>query len=310
MILLLLTLKKQAQEDWLDNSDITSIANEIDKKIDGIKSEYLNNVADHGFHAGENIFELMNKLKETPEVGIPLYGNLINTLTRGARMKKLYLRSAPTGVGKSRMAVADACNFACNEIYDLYQKQWIPNGTSEPTLIISTEQELDEIQTMMLAFLSGVDEENILNGDYSNDEEDRVRKAAAIIVKSPIWIEILPDFSLNDIENTVRKHAIDNKVNFVIFDYIHTSLKILEEITKRSGGVRLREDNVLYMLAIRLKDLANELEVFILTGTQLNADWVDVKEGNQNLLRGAKAIADKIDFGTIVLPVTETDLKV
>ena len=33
---------------------------------------------------------------------------------------------------------------------------------------------------------------------------------------------------------------------------------ILEEISKRSAGVRLREDNILFMLSRRLKDLANE----------------------------------------------------
>ena len=41
-------------------------------------------------------------------------------------------------------------------------------------------------------------------------------------------------------------------------DYIHTSLKILEEISKKSGGVKLREDNILFMLSIRLKDLCNK----------------------------------------------------
>lgn len=92
-------------------------------------------------------------------------------------------------------------------------------------------------------------------------------------------------------------------------DYIHTSLKILEEITKRSGGVKLREDNVLFMLAIRIKDLCNELGIFIESSTQLNGDWEDKPVANQNLLRGAKAIADKIDLGMITLPVTKNDLE-
>ena len=53
-------------------------------------------------------------------------------------------------------------------------------------------------------------------------------------------------------------------------DYIHTSLKILEEITRRSGGVKLREDNILFMLSIRLKDLCNQYGIFIMSATQLN----------------------------------------
>ena len=93
-------------------------------------------------------------------------------------------------------------------------------------------------------------------------------------------------------------------------DYIHTSLKILEEITKRSGGVKLREDNILFMISIRLKDLCNEYGIFIMSATQLNGDSKDANlpEINQNLLRGAKSIADKIDLGAIIMSVKKEDL--
>ena len=84
-------------------------------------------------------------------------------------------------------------------------------------------------------------------------------------------------------------------------DYIHTSLKILEEISKKSGGVKLREDNILFMLSIRLKDLCNKYGIFIMSATQLNSDYQDSETPDQNLLRGAKSIADKIDYGSILL---------
>ena len=85
-------------------------------------------------------------------------------------------------------------------------------------------------------------------------------------------------------------------------------MKILEEITKRSGGIKLREDNVLFMLSTRLKDLCNKYGIFIMSATQLNGDWKDAKIPDQNLLRGAKAIADKIDYGAILLNTTDEDL--
>ena len=206
---------KQQQEDWLDSVDRLMITSTVDKKLDELKSKYLNSTGEGQVQAGQNIFELISNLKKTPEVGIPLYGPLINTITRGARLKKFYLRSAPSGVGKSRLAVADICNFACNEIYDLYTQRWEKNGTSEPSLFITTEQEIDEVQTMMLSFLSAVDEEKILNGYYEGDEEARVIRAAEILSNSPIWIEELPDFSLDDVENVMRKHVIDNKVKYI-----------------------------------------------------------------------------------------------
>ena len=300
---------KQQQEDWLDSVNRQTIVDTVDKRFDEIKSRYLSSVNEDKLEAGHSIFELIEDLKTTPEVGAPMFGPLINTVTKGARLKKFYLRSAPTGVGKTRMMIADACNLACSEIYDIYAQEWVPNGASQPTLYITTEQELDEIQTMMLAFLSGVDEEHIIEGRYLSGEEARVRRAAEIITKSPMWVEEMPDFSLDDVENRIRSHVIDGDVKYVFFDYIHTSLKIMEEITRRTGGIRLREDQILYMLAIRLKDIANEQGVFVLSSTQLNASWEDSANGNQNLLRGAKSIADKVDFGAIVLPVTTDDLK-
>ena len=38
-------------------------------------------------------------------------------------------------------------------------------------------------------------------------------------------------------------------------------------------------------------------------------DWKDAKIPDQNLLRGAKAIADKIDYGSILLNVTSEDIE-
>lgn len=85
-------------------------------------------------------------------------------------------------------------------------------------------------------------------------------------------------------------------------------MKILEEITRRSGGVKLREDNILFMLSTKLKEICNVYDVFIMSATQLNGDWKEADTPDQNLLRGAKSIADRVDFGSILLNVTLKDL--
>lgn len=301
------TKKRQKQEDWLDSTSLINIAREIDKKIEEVKLAYIDDDMNPGYQAGDGAMDLIDRLKEHPEAGIPLYGQLINTVTRGARLRKFYLRSAATGTGKTRSMIADACNFACNRIYH-EQFGWIKNGTQEPTLFIATEQDKEEVQTMMLAFLSNVNEEHILTGRYLEGEEERVREAAQILLNSPIWVEELPDFSLQDVENKIKKNIKDRNVKYVLFDYLQTSIKILEEISRRSGGVRLREDNVLFMLSAKLKDLANKYGVFIMSATQLNADYKDSDTPDQNLLRGAKSIADRADVGLILLSVTDDDL--
>lgn len=300
--------KKQAQEDWLDNTSLSDIADMIDKKIMDVRLRCVDDANEGAVQANEGGLELLERLKQVPELGYPMYGPLINTVTRGARLKKFYLRSAATGVGKTRAMIADACSIACDEIYDLTAQKWVENGTKEPTIFISTEQEIDEIQTMMYAFLSGVDEEHIITGNYLVGEWERVLYAVKVLERSPLFVQQLPDFSLQDIENTIKRGIRDNDVKYIFFDYIHTSMKILSEVSSKTGVKGLREDNILFMISIRLKDLCNQYGVFILTATQLNADYVSAQQYDQNLLRGAKAIADKIDCGMIMLEVSQEDL--
>lgn len=206
--------KKQAQEDFIDNSSLEDLANKVANRIDEIRSKYVDNEEDDSVQASEGIFDLIQRFKDHPEVGVPLYGPLINTVTRGARLKKFYLRSAATGIGKTRSMIADACYIACDKIYD-ENFGWIGTGKGQPTLFITTEQELEEIQTMMLAFLSNVNEEHILNGEYEGDEEERVIKAAEILSKAPLYVEELPDFSLKDVEDKIRRNLRERDIKYV-----------------------------------------------------------------------------------------------
>lgn len=301
------TKKKQLQEDWLDNTPLDEIAEIINNKIDEIKIKYVDNTNEDFCSAGDNLVDLIESFQKKPEYGYPLYGPLINTITRGARLGKFYLRSAATGVGKTRAMIADACSIACNEIYSEKEGKWIENGDKRPVLYITTEQEIEEIQTMMLAFLSNVDENHIIYNEYYAGEIDRVMKAADILNKSSLHIKRLPDFSIKDIENTIKYSCHEHKVEYVFFDYLHTSMKILTEVTSKTGIKGLREDNVLFMISIRLKDLCNEFGIFIMSATQLNADYREAQQYDQNLLRGAKSIADKIDLGMIMLETSNED---
>ena len=63
------------------------------------------------------------------------------------------------------------------------------------------------------------------------------------------------------------------------------------------------------MLSNRLKDICNQYGIFIMSATQLNADYQTSETPDQNLLRGAKSIADKIDLGAILLLAKEDDKK-
>lgn len=301
--------KKQAQEDWFDNTSIEEMAETINEKIENIRQKCVDGELSDITQASAGIKDYIEDLKKNPEYGYPMFGPFVNTLFRGARLKKLYIRSASTGVGKTRSMIADACTFACEEIYNRDRGIWEVNNCPIATLYITTEQEIGEVQTMLLAFVADVDEEHIVTGKYEEGEWERIEKAIEIVQKAKLYVKELPDFSLQDIENVIKRAVQEYEVKAVLHDYIHSSMKILSEISSKAGVKGLREDNILFMISVRLKDLANQYGIFIMTATQLNGDYKQAKELDQNVLRGAKAIADKADVGGIMVKVTKEDLE-
>lgn len=262
--------KKQKQNNYVDNLSLNEIADLIDAKVMSIRASYVDNNSDESMSASQGIDDLFLSLQEIPDVGQPMYGKYVNTITRGMRLGKLYLRSAASGVGKTRTMVADFCNCGCAKIWE--DGEWVDNGESLPCVFISTELELDELQTMMVAFLADINEENILNNVLSFNERTRIKEAIEIIKNSPLYVEVIPDFSLKDIENIIKRNIRTHQCRYIFYDYVHTSMKILEEITRRSGGIRLREDNILFLLSVKLKEICTQFNVFILTSTQLNGE--------------------------------------
>ena len=92
--------KSEEMQERFDEMGTNDIVNEIDKKLMDVKNDFTCGDGCFGGKAGEGLDTLKERLKESPEIGSPLCSKLLNTIFRGARLKKLYLRSAATGVGK------------------------------------------------------------------------------------------------------------------------------------------------------------------------------------------------------------------
>lgn len=269
-----------------DRLSVQDIFTRYELNISELKEVYDSSSDSTGVQAADGMMALKEQYKEAPEMGMPMGSAKLTTIARGRRLKKLYLKSSPSGLGKSRVSVGEAAHTAIPEYYDTNTKQWINTGCDAPSLIITTELEIDEIQSLIMAYVSGVPEEHILDGKYDAGEEGRVDKAIEYISKSKLYIEQVPNFNIEDIENTIKKYKLKYQVGYVWFDYIFTSIKILNEVANRTRGVKLREDNVLLMFADRMKTLANTLNVHIDTSTQVNGEWKDSKTADQNLIRG------------------------
>lgn len=300
--------EQQHLQEILDNATVDDILAKYESDLIDIKQEYSSDTISKGCQAGQGMKELKEEYKKVPEMGLGMNSMKLTTICKGRRRKKLYMKTLSTGGGKSRLSVADACLCSIPTIYDPDRKKWINTGCSEPTLIITTELEIDEVQSMIQAYVACVDENHICDGKYESDEEQRVDRAIEVIEQSNLYIEHMPSFDVDDIESVIKKYKLKHNVTMVFFDYVFLSTKMLMEMSRKTRGISLREDNVLVMFIDRMKTLANNLNIHIDTSTQANGDWKNNNDPDQNIIRGAKGMADKIDVGYCGLPPTQKDL--
>lgn len=298
--------KEIEMENKFNEMTLNDIFNFFKGKIDSIEKKYRSKHTDRSIIAYENIEDIVNSFKQNPEVGLPLYNDIMNTIVRGQRKGKFYLSSSSSGVGKSRSMCGEMCHLVYPFRYNKTAKRWIQNGFSKKALFILTEMEPDEIQTMIPAYLADVNEDHILQGMYEDDEENRVNCAIEIMKAFPyFYIEQVPNPNIAQLQSLIRFYVQNYEVEYVFFDYIFSSSEMLEE--RRDLG--LRTDETLLLLSNGLKEIATECNIYIRSATQLNASALDTSDKrplirNQNMLRASKSIADKIDVGYITMPIT------
>ena len=296
----------------LDESSLEDILNSIESKYNIIRNEYLNNGRVQGDPA-QGVQELIDKLKSTPSIGPPLEGDKFNTCCRGARAGCFFLKSASTSAGKTRTSVFDACKLAypkrwSHKLNTFIEERVKSTGEVRPprkVLFIVTEMDKEELQTIMLAYLSGVDEDKILRGKYDMGEEIRVRHAGEIMAEYSGYflIEEISEPNLVNVQSTVKKYATVDNVKYVFFDYIHSTASMISQFSRNN----IREDSILMLMANQLKQLAKDYNIFIFSATQVNMNAMadDGEFKNEMSIRGAKSISDKADVGYVMTRVTD-----
>lgn len=295
------------KREQFDNLTIADIFGTIKADISDAEAKYGCSAA-KTVKASDNIRELIERLQTSPEVGAPCQGDIFNTITRGARKGKFYLLSALSGGSKTRTMVGNGCYIAYPIRYDSRLQQWVNTGSCEKVLYVGTEQVYEEIQTMILAYLTDINEEIILNGEYTEQQQELINKAIQIMdaYSDNFIISQLPEPNLAQVKTHLRKYCLREGCEYVFYDYIFATPSLLNEFR----DLAIRQDVALRMLSTLLKDLAVELDVFIMSATQITGT-VEFKQGyirNYMLLRDSKSIPDKADFAAIKAKVLPEEL--
>ena len=298
-------------QEHFDESSLEDILNAVESKYNIIRNEFLNGGRAKGDPA-EGILELVDWLQKVPNIGPSLEGKIFSTVTRGAREGCFFLKSASTSAGKTRTSVFDACRLTYPIRWSHEQETFIKeidkDGNFRPprkTLFIVTEMDKEELQTIMLAYLSGVDEDHILTGRYEFGELARVKFAAEIIKKYSGYfiIEEISDPNLTNVEATIKKYVTVDNIKYFFFDYLHTTASMINQFSKNNLG----EHTILMMMANQLKQIAKDYNIFIFSATQVNVNAMsdDGEFKNETSIRGSKAVSDKCDCGYVMTKVND-----
>lgn len=291
-------LEKMKLDDIIDHFNLKLINLQNDWNIDGNKKTYA---------ISDGLDDLLEELSKRPDYGYPFMNSIYNTIFRGMRFGKLMIKSAGTGVGKTRTALTDIAAVSASALYNLTTEKYEENGATYASTFISTELDKQDLQTCLLAIISGVNEAIIKKGNYSPDIKTRLERAIEILKESPITLHYINDFSIGDIEKIIEKDILEKNSKFIFFDYLQMTPKLARTI-QEEYGMGLREDQVMLNFTSKLRQIAEKYNVYISTATQLNRNSKERENRDATAVRGGSSQIDKADHAVQLYRVTNTDL--
>ena len=190
------------------------------------------------------------------------------------------------------VCVDDSYSCWLGEIWDYEQNKFIKNPCFMNCGVLYLQYELNpqyEITPKIIASISGVPTSTILNGKYSNDEESRVDHAIEILNASQFYIVTMPSFTVGLLETYCKDYVYNHNVQYICFDYLSSTAAASSDIAK-NNGVTTRSDEVLSAISSKLKDIAVELNVAMLSFTQVNAQAYSQEVLDSSVIAGSRAV--------------------
>lgn len=170
----------------------------------------------------------------------------LDKLMNGWQKSDLIVVAARPAMGKTALGL----NFALNAAKE-----------NHPVAVFSLEMSKDQLMQRLLSAESRVDSAQLLRGDLSEDEQDRIVAGARRINLLPLSIDDTPGITLAELRSRCRRFKKEHGLRLVIIDYLQlmTASKHYDskerEIAEVSKG---------------LKQLSKELDVAVVALAQLN----------------------------------------
>ncbi len=298
---------EETELEKLNQYSIEDIMNYFEGLLVDIKRKFNCNSVKEEYLAGTDFMETKERFKVDPLIGNSFQSPYLNAIFRG--MYGFLIRGAKSGGGKSILSMGDLCKTVITEYYDTNLGKFVANKSRKGKgLFINTELSLrEELDPMIIAWISGVPRSHIIDGRYEKGEEERVDRASQILLESGLYIVDDPEFTTKSLVETIKDYAFNKGVKTICYDYISNNGFVAKEISSETK-VPQREDMVLLTLTDRLKQVQRECNVSLISAVQTNGQEDNMEFPTESCLAGGKSQVRKTDGTMIMLLPTKKEL--
>jgi len=258
------------------DSDVNSVISAVESDFRDISIEYQ--VATGVTKLGDNASDRLKQRLLNPKdvLGLKTGWRAFDLAARGLVPGELTVIGARGKVGKSTTLMNWSEKIAVQE--------------KIPVLYINTELTDEEQEDRILSLISGVDHEEIENGQFGRDTwngkaKDKiaaVQAANKLLKESEFYHVYMPDFTPEKINALARKYQVEYGIQLLIFDYI--------KLPSSDPNLGVKEYQALGYLTSTLKDTAGILKLPIIAAVQLNRGGVNKVDLDDSDIGGSDRI--------------------
>mgnify|MGYP000606253224 FL=1 len=229
-----------------ETEDIMDVYEEVGRRMDGIFPD-----ADNAVHtikeAIKGVYENIDRnYKGTSRLtGYPTGFSEFDGKSGGLQTSDLIIIASDTSSGKTSLAIKISMNAGC------------------PVAFYSMEMKKEQVAARMMSIQSGVPANEILYSRLASGQLQSIDKGVARLEKLPIYFDDRSTSNIESILASIRMMKIKYGIKGVIVDY----LQILNVNMKTANKEQQMGD-----VARRLKNLAKDLDIWIIALSQLSRD--------------------------------------
>ncbi len=247
------------KDAYEDTTDVFELLDSAESKLFEVAE---GNIRKNFDRLGDLVKEAVSEIDKAKEqeggvVGVESGFLGLDRLTSGWQPSDLIILAARPGMGKTAFVLSMARNTAVR----------FGKGVG----IFSLEMSSLQLTNRLIASETELSAESLRKGDLTQENWERLNNKVETLMDAPIYIDDTPNLSVFELRAKCRRLVAQQNVQVIIVDY-------LQLMTAGGNDGQANREQVISMISRSIKSIAKELNVPIITLSQLNRT-VEVRGG-------------------------------